>query len=290
MMHSQTTLPDDKNIRNVLRHAYAGNAVKDVVPEDYVKKDGVSIGTERTRAMFNMWGKCGQCDKNGQHCPRWLMGAKTTPSTSTFPAGGHAGYWQSEKTCNGSQLTAGDAERVHTGSKEDTWDSVFWYSAKYETVAVEDIDAYIIKIFCKKAKNFKNAKVSYEKEMVEGVDYSTEMAKFDRLERLMRSVVPNFDRIQRLSKEQETTRAVTNKIAKDAKAAAHAHAKAADEDATNVLIERGRLLLEFASKHYAMSEATGTLPIPKRTLEVDEVDDESRPSKDKRMRLEFLLS
>lgn len=289
MMQSQTTLPDDKNIRNAVRHAYADNAVIDVVPEDYRrKKDNVLIGTERTRAMFNMWGKCGQCAKNGKYCAVWLMGAKTTPSTSSFRKGEHAGYWQSEKTCNGSKLTHSDAERVHVTSKKEGWDSAFWFAENLDALAVKDIGADIIEILRIKARNFKNAKDSYISAQVVGVDYSAEMAKFDRLERLLRRVEPNMDNISTKSK----AKAVTNKIATAANAAADALAKAADEDAMKVLLARGSLILEFVSKHYAMAHTTGTLPIPKRRLEVDEVDDESRPSKkqDNRMDVSFLIS
>lgn len=291
MMHSQTTLQVHKKNRNIKRHGYGKDGFQYVKPEDYFcKKLGVLIGTETTRVMYNRWGKCGQCLENSSKpCYTHLVGAQTTPITSCLKLekDGNFAHWHNPKTCNGKELTHSDCVRVHNTSKKNGWDSAFYQAAVHQTFAVEDIPSDIVEIFVENAPNFSNAKTKYVEGQFKDIDYSEEMAKFALLEKLMRSVVPDFDRIQRLSKAEETAKAVANKIEKAAKAAAKA---AAQEDDMNVLLARGSAILQFANNLHAVAQTTGTLPIPKRTLEVDEVDDESRPSKDKRMRLEFLLS
>jgi len=266
---SQTTLPPRKIIRNAVRHAWADSTVWDVEPADYLRLK-VNYGTERTRAMFDKWGKCGQCAKDGKSCPRWLLGSSYTPSTSTFREGWHSGYWTSEKVCNGSQLTHSDVKRIHDTSRDDGYDALFWYAHVYDGKPVDQIPADIVKILCKQAPHFKNAAVSYADGRVQGVDYTAEMAKFAKLERLLRSVVPDLDKIQRESKAEEAARAAANKLARAAKAAA-------GEDDTRLLLARGSAIMQLARE------------VPKRPLEIEEIDD-LRPSKSMRMDVSFLLN
>lgn len=273
-VETQTTVDDIAKVRNAVRHGFGNSEVMHVEPEQWrLTKGGAVFGDDRTRQMFNQFGRCGRCGKDDiAPCSRSLVCATTTPSTESFAPGHHSKYWVSQKAVHGSTVGAAEVARTHNESREDSYDSLFFYAHELQDKALEEMDARVVKIVRQKAPHFSNAKKSYTDAQVEGLDYSAEMAKFTLLEQLMRKVVPHFKRNQRLSKSQETANAAAKKARKE-QATANV---AAQEQAAYAVLQYGNVLLRLAEDL-----------CPKRTLEVD---DESRPSKDKRMCLEFLMN